>query len=247
MKPARINYAILSSHRSGSTLLCTLLSQTDIIGKPGEYFSHWNDCSHKDYDITNYPEYIQGVVDDTQTSNGVFGMKMMAGVDGFQGILNRLETFPEYNHLSNPEKIRTFFPNIKFIYLTRRNKVAQAISWWKAVQNNHYHSFEDIAAPDMELEYNFEAITHLFKEATIEECAHQALLESMDAIPLTIVYEDYIQDMPGTIERVKNFLEIEGDYSYETPSLVKMADALTDEWAERYRIELQADWQNKRW
>ncbi|MEL6403327.1 MAG: Stf0 family sulfotransferase [Chloroflexota bacterium] len=244
---AEINYAILSSHRSGSTLLCNLLSQTGVAGKPGEYFSHWRGRSLDNFTLTDYPAYIDYVVESSRTPNSVFGMKMMAGDDGFSGILQRLETVPDYKALSDPEKIRTFFPNIKFIYLTRRNKVAQAVSWWKAAQSDHYHTSVGEDTPDFEMKYDADAITHLFQEAVMEECAHQAFLTKMNAIPLTIVYEDYIQDMPATIARIIDFLGIEDDYTFHPPQIKQMADDITAEWIERYRKELQANWQNIRW
>lgn len=247
MRLANLNYAILSSHRSGSSLLCNLLTQTGVVGIPNEYFSHWQGRSYNSYDVTNYPEYIHRVIDEMQTDNSVFGMKMMAGDDEFQGILKRLGTLPAYQELSNAEKIRTFFPNIKFIYLTRRNKVAQAISWWKAAQNNHYHTTDDTKMPDTLLRYDFDAISHLIKEVTMEECAHQEILSLLDVTPFTLVYEDYIQDMEGTVQKIIEFLGIEEPYTFQKSQLHKMADSLTQEWTERYRQELQDGWTNRRW
>ena len=247
MQTAQINYAILASHRSGSSLLCNLLSQTEIAGKPNEFFSHWNERSYKNYDIVDYPSYIQRIVQETQTSNSVFGVKVMTANDGFGGFLQRLEAFPNYKYLSDAEKIRTFLPNIKFVYLTRRHKVKQAISWWKAAQNNRYHTTNDTPMPDADLEYNFDAISHLLNELIMEESAHQEFLDIMGTTPLTLVYEDFIQDMPSTLQRIFKFLTIEDDYEFHEPQLYKMADALTDEWAQRYREELQKDWQNIRW
>lgn len=246
--PAQINYAILSSHRSGSSLLCNLLSQTEVAGKPGEYFSHWNNTAFKNYNLSDYPAYIHRITGEMKTANDVFGVKAMPGVDdGFQGLLKRLEAFPKYKTLANPEKVRIFFPNIKFIYLTRRNKVAQAISWWKAAQNNHYHSTDSQSMPDTELEYNFDAITHLLKEIMSEESAHQAFLSMMKAIPLTLVYEDFVQDMRGTVQKILDFLGIEDEYTFNEPTLYKMADSTTEAWLQRYREELQDGWQHRRW
>jgi len=247
MDHPEICYALLCSHRSGSTLLSNLLSQTEVAGKPGEFFSHWNGRSYKNFDFTDYPAYINRVLQESRTSNGVFGVKVMTAMDGFQGVLQKLEAFPTYEKLSDTEKIRTFFPNIKFVYLTRRNKVHQAISWWKAAQNDHYHTTETASMPDTPLEYNFDAITHLLKEVSMEECAHQEFLAMMDAVPLTVVYEDFIQDMEGTVQRIIDFLGIKEDYTYLEPKIFKMADDLTEEWAQRYRKEVQDGWQNVRW
>ena len=134
MQTAQINYAIIFSHRSGSSLLCNLLSQTNIAGTPDEFFLHWQGRAYKNYDISDYPAYINRVIQESQTNNLVFGIKTLTS--DFLAACNRLEAFPNYKNRSNAEKIRILFPNIKFIYLTRRHKVRQAISWWKAAQTD---------------------------------------------------------------------------------------------------------------
>ena len=81
----------------------------------------------------------------------------------------------------------------------------------------------------------------------MEECANQAFFEMMETVPLNLVYEDYIQDMCGTVQKIINFLEIKDEYTFQEPLLRKMADALSEEWEQRYREELQANWGHKRW
>lgn len=172
-------------------------------------------------------------------------MKAM-GADFLQ-LCERLEAFPKFSGYSHAEKVRTFFPNMKFIYLTRRNKVEQAISWWKAAQNNHYHTTDHAKMPETELVYDFDAITQLINEVIMQEAAHQDFLNKINVVLLTLVYEDYIQYMRGTVQKIIDFLEIEADYTFQEPQLYKMADSITKEWAQRYRQELQDGWTNIRW
>lgn len=240
-----INYAILSSHRSGSSLLCNLLSHTNVAGKPNEFFGEWDGSMYKKYDMLDYEAYLNRIIAEFTTQNGVFGAKTMS--NDILNIFKHLETFPEFSDYTYAEKVRIFFPNIKFIYLTRRNKVEQAISWWKATQNHHYHTTDFAKMPATPLEYNFNAISHLINEINMEECAHQEVLSLLESIPLTLVYEDYIQDMRGTVQKIMEFLEIEDAYTFREPTLYQMADVVTQEWAERYRQELQDGWINLRW
>lgn len=55
--------------------------------------------------------------------------------------------------------------------------------------------------------------------------------------PLAITYEELCADYPGTVRRVFNFLRIRPPRHFDLgrPRTVRQADALTEEWVERYR------------
>ena len=55
--------------------------------------------------------------------------------------------------------------------------------------------------------------------------------------------------MQGTLTRILDYLDVPlpEDYEYKPSPLKKMADALSEEWIQRYRQEIQADWQTIRW
>lgn len=248
MQNPPMTYFLLSSHRSGSSLLADMLTKTGVAGQPAEYFMHWRGTSHLGWDIRDYPAYVQRVVAETTSPNGVWGVKLMTGsLGGIKGFLERMETFPMFHKLTDVEKVRAFFPNLHCLYLTRRNKIAQAVSWWKAAQNNHYHSTAEKRMPDSPLKYDFAAIDHLVSEVMMEEAAHQAFLDEMGIMPHTIVYEDFMQDMEGTISGIIDFLGIKESYTFEASNLIKMQDDLSEEWIQRYRQEKQANWENVRW
>jgi trehalose 2-sulfotransferase len=248
MRSPALTYFLLASHRSGSSLLCDLLSKTKVAGQAGEFFLHWRGHSHSGWDFSDYPAYIQRVFDETTTPNGVFGVKLMTGsAGGIKGFFEQLEPFPLFSKLTDVEKVRAIFPNLHCLYLTRRNKIAQAVSWWKAIQNEHYHSSPDKPMPATPLKYDFAAIDHLVSEIMMEEAAHQAFLDELGIIPHTIVYEDFMQDMEGTVRGITDFLGIKESYRFQASRLIKMQDSLSDEWIQRYRQEKQANWENVRW
>lgn len=243
-------YFILGSQRSGTTLLCDLLAQTGLAGAPAEHFYHGenDEFSYKQFPVHDYPAYIRQVVADSQTDNGVYGAQLMAGVaGGWDGPMQRLRQSPHYAQMPLPAILDEFFPDLQYIYLTRRNKIAQAVSWWKMAQGAPGHRTTDTPETELELAYNFNAIDHLIDEAMMEEAAHQAFLDAVGAVPYTIVYEDYIQDMAGTIRGILDFLQITGDYVDPTPRFIRTANAQSEAWMQRYREEKQAKWQNVRW
>lgn len=248
MKSPHMTYFLLASHRSGSSLLCDLLTKTQVAGIPSEFFLHWRGMSYLGWDFSDYPSYIQRIFDETTSPNGVWGVKFMAGsAGGIKGFAEYLETFPMSSKLTTVEKVRAIFPNLYCIYLSRRNKIAQAVSWWKAIQNEHYHSTIEKKMPSTPLSYNFAAIDHLVSEIMMEEAAHQAFLDEMGMTAYNIVYEDFVQDMEGTVRGILDFLGVRESFSVEQSNLVKMQDALSEEWIQRYRQEKQANWENVRW
>ncbi|MEN0006653.1 MAG: Stf0 family sulfotransferase, partial [Bacteroidota bacterium] len=135
------------------------------------------------------------------------------------------------------------FPNAKHIYLTRRNKVRQAVSWWKAIQDETWHlrAGEKRAKGDdfYEGKYVFDALMHLFKELMLKECATQAYFSKHNIVPFTVVYEDFVADYEATIHRIINFLGIpHNGYTVATPKLQRTANAHSELWVDRFRKDL---------
>lgn len=239
---------ILASHRSGSSLLCKYLESTGVCGNPEEFFMHYQGVSYQNWDIQNYEAYIERVVAETQTPNRVFSAKLMTGWDGAYGILKRLYPTFQGSYTVKMKELSKFFPNLRCIYLSRRNKVAQAVSWHKAGQSNIYHRIKNQSV-EFEYQYDFQALQDLITSLIMEEAAHQEFLDSMQISPLSLVYEDMVQDMPGTIRKILNFLEISEKYSIIHPNLKKMSDELSQTWISRYRQEAQSSTPDrfKRW
>jgi LPS sulfotransferase NodH len=75
--PADRGYAICTSGRSGSNLLCQYLSSTGVLGNPLEYF---NGSGRR---LLGYPEYpdepsrqIDWILTAGATPNGIYGLKV---------------------------------------------------------------------------------------------------------------------------------------------------------------------------
>jgi LPS sulfotransferase NodH len=234
------------TQRSGSTLLHECLNRTGIAGSPGEHLYH---NEHPDNptgdDIADYAAYLHDIQQTTGTENGVFGTRLNSIPD----LKRRLQSIDGYTVTSLHEAIADFFPNPHYIWLTRRNKVRQAISHWKAIQSGRWHSPDD--APHTPPEYKFEAIDHLVQELVIKEAGFQAFFAAGDIQPYVVVYEDFVTNLNGTVRGILDYCGI--DYNsdtlpdYETTQLRRLADDLTEEWVDRYRREKQTDWWTTFW
>ncbi len=254
MKP-RISYTIWFSQRNGSSLLCEALASTGIAGKPGEHFLMPTNTSWFDfYQARNYEELQQNLWQVGMTANGVFGIKVQAPKKINDPRIDELAKFPgiSKSQPTNYEVWGNAFPNGKHIFLTRRNKVRQAVSWWKAIVTDEWHRESGKACTypvaNIKGRYDFNAIRHLLLEANFIENRTQDFLNEGKIAPLTIVYKDFNKEYEETVRRIVDFLGIaETSYLIEKPYYEQLADKVSVEWTERFRVEMQQDWEKKIW
>lgn len=247
MKP-RLSYTIWFTQRTGSTLLCKALEATRVAGIPNEWLYRWLDDQHgKDQTQIQMPLWERG-----STSNGVFGLKHSFHEPHFTKLIETFRHFPgglagENNRVRIWENA---FPNHRHIFMTRRNKVRLAVSWWKAIQTQEWHRLSSATPKAVELTdaYSFDAIHHLFDECAMREAGIQEFFSEGKIVPLTIVYEDFIDEYEMTVRRVLEFLELDvPDMQIPLPALARTADDVSEEWVQRFREELQGDWKNRGW
>ena len=182
MQPNK-SYRIWFTPRTGSSLLCKGLEETNIAGKPGEFFNLINtDSLCKQHQIShNYSTLKAKLWEMGMSENGVFGIKHSMYQNGYPKIfkeilaLRGIEGSDDMNHEAVWADI---FPNCQHIFLTRRNKIRQVVSWWKAIKDEVWHlKFNESQTNEQsfyEENYDFDALSHLLKEAMLRECAIQA-------------------------------------------------------------------------
>lgn len=255
MEP-KLCYTIWFSQRNGSSLFCEGLKSTGLAGKPEEYFNFQdpgNLLSH--YKVKDHEAFRRELWKQGTTPNGIFGVKVNAPRREDDPLIEELRKVPG---LKNPATANHFevwqnvMPNQKHIFLTRRNKIRQAVSWWKAIVSETWHRPQGVERnyrpEDIRDRYEFAAIRHLLLETSLREAKIQDMLNQAGAQALTIVYEDFIQSYEETIRKAVKYLGIDTeDFSVAPPHYQRLADDLSDEWTERFRQELQKDWKHIIW
>lgn len=243
MTTPKQSYTIWFSQRTGSTLLNTALASTGAAGDPSEWL-HYEQNDPASFNM----EKLERIWQQGTTPNGVFGIKIQfeqRWLDAFRTM------FDLPADAARAEVWSTAFPNCsKHIYMTRRNKVRLAVSWWRAIVSGEWHRKlgEKPLETDLADKYNYDAINHLILESTMCEAALEDFFTESNIQPLTIVYEDFIQDYEGTVRNVLDYLDIPADnVIIAPPALDKLADEVAEQWVQRYREERQIGWQNKRW
>ena len=82
----------------------------------------------------------------------------------------------------------------------------------------------------------------------MREAGIQEFFTEGNIAPLTIVYEDFIQQYEQTIRTILDYLELDSEtVTMAPPALIKLADSVSEEWAQRFREERQNGWVNRGW
>lgn len=250
MKPIT-SYTIWFSQRTGSTLLCKALEETGIAGKPNEWFNCKPDLLDE-FQVTSHVELQEHLWNLGSTVNGVFGINHSFYEPHFGQLIETIRKFPNCpQEETNRTAIWEYaFPNHRHIFMTRRNKVRLAVSWWKAIQSGEWHLLpgELPKAADLSNSYSYDAINHLYNECSMREAGVQEFFTEGNIVPLNIFYEDFVQQYEQTIRRILEHLDLgEQPVTIPPPLLEKTADDVSEEWVQRFRKERQNEWTNLGW
>jgi LPS sulfotransferase NodH len=255
-------YLVCATPRSGSTLLCEMLRATGVAGNPREHFEVLRHSG-----LPRQPrEYFAGVLDASvlellaplepgrpdgeppaawrarivragQTPNRVWGGKLMWGhVADLRTRVRALDGLADAGLLT---ALRVLLGDVRFVFVTRADKVSQAVSLWRAVQTLHWRA--DAGAPPhpQNAVYHFAAIDHLVAQLEADEAAWRAWFDAMPAgpgRPLELSYEAIAADPHAAVEQVLGFCGFAG-IAIGDPPLRHQRDAQSREWVERYLSE----------
>ena len=253
MIPTR-SFIIWFTPRTGSTLLCKSLEETEVAGKAGEFFNidektslltHYN---QDDYEALKRHLWLLGC-----SKNAVMGMKYSLyrlSFDHLSQEIAALRNLPNANNL-DWNIWDDIFPNCKHIFLTRRNKVRLVVSWWKAIVDEQWH-FKKGEASIRPKEfyhdkYNFDALVHLLKEHCLRESATQQFFDHNGITTKTIVYEDFIANYQSTIKSVLTYIGLDRRATIKEMFYMKTSDEISEKWIQQFRSDLQKDWDRPAW
>lgn len=227
-----ISYAILTTPRSGSTYLCDLLDSTNIAGRPREHlrFAAQELALYCNFD---YLRLLNNVMQYCTTDNGVFGTKIISHF-----LFELKQTKPDFKQI---------FKSIdKFILLIRKDKLAQAVSLVLAQKTAIWHLHTNKKDPTYQLKLaNIEIDRALLDDVEQkyhfihrQEARLRKMLASHQQEPLEIFYEDILEDTPGQIERILDFLAIakpESSLIQINSGVKKMPSEISQEIMRQYR------------
>lgn len=244
------SYIICTAPRSGSTLLCRLLAATGRSGNPGSYFHTPSlDGWLGDYDLNR--EAFASDLDaaaavfvaaraDGEAGTGVFGLRMQR--PSFAFFMEQASAlFP--NAATDAGRIAAAFGDTRYVYLSRRDKLAQAISMVKAEQTGLWHKTADGAelerlSPPKPPVYDAQRIREKRDELAAVDAEWPIWFAQEGIEPLSLAYEDLSADPQGTLAQVLAALGLDPALAAgaNTPT-AKLSDEINQQWADRFRAE----------
>jgi LPS sulfotransferase NodH len=242
MKP-EISYAICSTQRSGTHFLGEALESTRVAGSPDEYLICDQDGKLQNstgnianiYGKKTLEEFRQLIFQLGSTSNGVFGVTIMWNY--FHKIRKNFEILPRYQGMEPAEFVKTLLLDPKYIWLTRREKDYQAVSWAKASQTGIWsRSKGAIIVPKREPIFDFLLIDRYYREIVAGEAGWVSFFQNAGVKPLRLVYEDIIGAYQQTVLEIIDYLGIEyrGKLEFQDRKLQRQSNRLNDQWVARY-------------
>jgi trehalose 2-sulfotransferase len=210
------SYIICSTGRSGSTLLCKTLEKSSFCGHPDEFFHHkLIKPIQKSKDPDYFIDYCNSIYEKGLTSNGIFGIKMhWWQLFDFLKLARQISIFANKRDV---EILNSIFPNLKFIYIWRRDMSKQAISTVIALQTkqwvnpteNQGEREEILSTTDNNV--RFQPLNIYKWEQSFEDQNRRWRNFFQDnALPYyEIVYEDFIPSFDRKMEEVIDYLEVD--------------------------------------
>lgn len=248
--PKYRSYIICTAPRSGSTMLCRMLSATGHSGNPGSYFH--TPSLHgwlSDYDLTReaYASDLDAVAAvfaaakaEGEAGTGVFGFRMQRPSFAFF-MEQAAALFPDAD--TDAGRITAAFGETLYVYLSRRDKLAQAISMVKAEQTGLWHKTADGAelerlAPPKPPVYDAQRIREKHEELAALDAEWPVWFAQQEIKPLSLTYEDLSADPQGTLAQVLAALGLDPALAaaVETPT-ARLSDEISQQWADQFRAE----------
>ena len=241
MRP-QTSYLICATPRCGSYLLCEALRNTGIASRPDEFFYPDTAASWRErWGVATDAEFLAKAIEAGSTPNGVFGAKVMWGY--FDDFVRKLRRLPgAARRAPLPELLSAVFPNLAYVWITRRDKVRQAVSHWRAAQTNVWvwggGERQEAQAPA----FDFKQIDRLVRQSQAQDRAWQRFFVAHRIVPFVVVYEELAEAYEATAMQVLHFLHIPApdDLVFGERSLKRQADDLSESWVEQYHSAKRA-------
>lgn len=247
VKQPEQSYILWFTQRVGSTLLAQALEDTGVAGRPREWLNADSAVEvMKNHGAATALALRNQLWRVAATSNGVLGIKYGMVPKLHDDLIALMASVEPGGITKSSDAWRGFFPNCSHCFLTRRDKVRLAVSWWRAIKSQEWHrpNRSDTSVgvvqpnrPGSLLEkYDYSAIRHLLNECIAREDAIQRQLDAWAIEPFVVVYEGFIADFESTVRSVLEFLRLPQarTMNIARPAFEPLSDEINDAWYERF-------------
>ena len=244
------SYIICTAPRSGSTMLCSMLSATGVAGQPDSFFhgatlAAWAEGLQLKLGASLSERVaMETVVAEAMRlgrgASGVFGLRLQA---------HSMAPFFRKLGVMRPEvagdlgRFRAVFGPCRFVYLKREDKVAQAVSYVKAEQSGLWHvapdgrEVERLAAPAVP-RYDANRIAACVEEMVGYDRQWEDWFAAERVAPLRLSYDALAARPDAVLAQVLTALGQDASKARGvSPGVAKLADRESESWIARFRAE----------
>lgn len=228
--PPTTRFIIAITPRSGSSLLCDVLKNTNLFGRPDELLSQ----EFLPEILTKIPgrnpdEYLQNALKRLKSKNGASGIKA---------------SWFQFKAFADSMKDSSSLLNFKYIYLARHDLFSQAVSLYKATSTTVFHTnikHSQAALNKLEnLDYNYKIINYWYRHIRAQETGWKQYFEDNKISPLCISYEEIADDIVAVVKHIAEFIGVEDKAAKSCSSssiFKKVGDESNVQWAQRFSFE----------
>jgi LPS sulfotransferase NodH len=191
--------------------------------------------------LTGLPDYrahLRRTRELGTTANGVFGAKLM--FNQLPELRALAAGLPEFSGLELDALLGRLLGGVgragevRYIWVSRRDKVRQAVSMWKALQTRRWQAGPtgERVAP----RYRYEGIDHLVHRFEAEDEGWRRFFHRRGIEPLKITYEDDLEsDAEAAVRRVLDWIGVVPPAGWRPQRTVhRQSDAVSDDWVAAY-------------
>jgi trehalose 2-sulfotransferase len=235
--PGPSSYILCGTPRTGSTLLCTLLSSTGVAGRPESYFREpdqrrWAERFEVSIDmrgVFDYSEFVAGAVRSGSTDNGVFAARVMWG--SMSHVIAGLDA--QLRRRSDLDLLEDAVGTLRFVHLRRRDVVGQAVSWARAEQTGCWQQGDEVR---LEPRLDIDQIDALVGTIHEHNAAWRSWFKAEGVEPLGIDYESLVAGPGGTVDEILGWINVRPPAAWTPMSPHRrQANELNAEWVRQYR------------
>ena len=244
------SYKICATPRAGSTLLCSMLTETGVAGCPHSYFRQqdiaewaqdWGVPPQQASDNVQFDRaYVAAMRRAGAKETGIFGLRLMwVSVSEASRRLDNIAG----GKADVAARLEETFGKTLYVHLSRMNKVAQAVSLIRAQQSGLWHMGSDGAVLEgcevlQPIAYDADRIRQVLKELEEDDASWADFFKSRAIEPLRLTYEAMSADPQFALANVLSALGRDPQIANATTiRTAKLADGTSGDWVARYREE----------
>ncbi len=225
------SFFICSTPRTGSTMLGNLLGETGLVGRAGEYFGEpFRRDVVPGLTRRGFDDYLVGCTRHAR-GTGALGIKLQW--DQIEVFLHLLRLRRGLGEATDAEVLAAVFPEPRYLYVTREDTLAQAVSWWRAMTSGKWVDGRPVTGEPV---FDADGIGTRVRRIGEQNAAWRGFFAANGLEPLPVTYEELAADPAGQVRRVLTYLGVDPPADLAVEHVTeRQADGVNDDWLRRYR------------